>query len=910
MNPPTIGHKKLVDKVSSIPGDHFVFLSHASGNKTQKPGTKQYENKDPLPFSDKLAFVDVSFPAVTVGDSNVKTVMDVMKKLQADGYTDVVMVAGSDRVNDFTELLNKYQGQEYDFNTIEVVSAGERDPDAEGADGMSASKMRAAVRAGDFESFKQGAASPQIAKPMFDMLTKILKQNPMPGDAFNEEVLEMVTKKQIDDLEDQNHHSEVATLLAKHFGTDKEQKLVAKINALHSKRGNIEHDEQIARDKIIKKYYSKVTEAQAVEGLSKQDSLMGVKDPVISISDKNGKPVDRLKMSIAAKKYKFNMATIRPQFQHQDKVQHGQFTLSAPMNGQPMEALDNFSDEMVDKLRTAYEPLKGQKIVPGPLMKTFDKIDSNKDGLIQLYKADIPFVSMMAMSRLMLKHDMKADEINKLGKIRREDFVEEVNLDEMDMTHVLINMHGKVQGYTSNEKDAKEMSRRTKSTIHPIKKKVTDKTLEKMNALNKTPKELKDLGIIEEGMDTHCSDKCCGSDVTREDCTCSSDCDHCNCNSVNESKEEFKPHTMYDKNGKAHDAKTEKQHLDMKAKGWSHDKPKEEVTEDEFRDGHDLELLKQVSAQIAQDVANNDYTAIDDLLKNVSEAELRGFLSEMESTVNELIISKPAKRSKDDDEYEVDSKFPNLKTKKRPSHFDKRKALARMVPKMQNILSNVGEMDLTKEQLHGVLSKASKLMIEIAIAQKQEVVENLYSLNKDDVMKSEILVKGVGRYSVEGLMKNISEKLQDLSNESNSMEPFNYKNIKSKLDSGIVNVMLDSLIQAYDDLENARRKGGAASRSIPKDIFDDVMLQELEITQGTALKVLDNVANRSDKKPFPIRMKDGTVIDVSPALANEIINMYDSGGDVMQKKIMGLLSSGLGFKKLIDAAKQKNRTLR
>ena len=335
-----------------------------------------------------------------------------------------------------------------------------------------------------------------------------------------------------------------------------------------------------------------------------------------------------------------------------------------------------------------------------------------------------------------------------------------------------------------------------------------------------------------------------------------------------------------------------------------------ENNEDDFRDGHDLELLKQVSAQIAQDVANNDYTAIDDLLKNVSEAEMRGFLSEMESTVNELIISKPAKRSKDDDEYEVDSKFPNLKTKKRPSHFDRRKALARMVPKMQNILSNVGEMDLTKEQLHGVLSKASKLMIEIAIAQKQEVVENLYSLNKDDVMKSEILVKGVGRYSVEGLMKNISEKLQDLSNESNSMEPFNYKNIKSKLDSGIVNVMLDSLIQAYDDLENARRKGGAASRSIPKDIFDDVMLQELEITQGTALKVLDNVANRSDKKPFPIRMKDGTVIDVSPALANEIINMYDSGGDVMQKKIMGLLSSGLGFKKLIDAAKQKNRTLR
>ena len=60
----------------------------------------------------------------------------------------------------------------------------------------------------------------------------------------------------------------------------------------------------------------------------------------------------------------------------------------------------------------------------------------------------------------------------------------------------------------------------------------------------------------------------------------------------------------------------------------------ESVNEDDFRDGHDLGLLKQVSAQIAQDVANNDYTAIDDLLKNVSEAEMRGFLSEVEETMN------------------------------------------------------------------------------------------------------------------------------------------------------------------------------------------------------------------------------------------------------------------------------------
>ena len=73
------------------------------------------------------------------------------------------------------------------------------------------------------------------------------------------------------------------------------------------------------------------------------------------------------------------------------------------------------------------------------------------------------------------------------------------NLDEMVMKYVLINMQGKVQGYASDKKDALDIAKRTKSTMHPIKKKITDKTLEKMNALAKTPKELQDLGIIDEG---------------------------------------------------------------------------------------------------------------------------------------------------------------------------------------------------------------------------------------------------------------------------------------------------------------------------------------------------------------------------------------------------------------------------
>jgi len=759
MNPPTIGHKKLVDKVSSIAGDHFVFLSHASGNKTQKPGTKQYENKDPLPFSDKLAFVDVSFPTVTVGDSNVKTVMDAMKKLQADGYTDVIMVAGSDRVDSFTELLNKYQGTEYDFNTIEVVSAGERDPDAEGADGMSASKMRAAVRAGDFESFKQGAASPQIAKPMFDMLTKILKQNPMPGDAFNEEVLEMVTKKQIDDLEDQNHHSEVAELLAKHFGTDKEQKLVAKINALHSKRGHIERDEQIARDQVIKKYYSKVTE-------SAEDK------PYICVHAKKGE-------------YECNATTS--------------------------------------------------------------------------YGA-----AVKAAAHWKLKNTAGID------------------------AHLAVE-----DGPDEEQKD------RTRAST------------------------------MDEGMDTHCSDKCCGSDVTREDCTCSPDCAHCNCNSVNESKEEFKPHTMYDKNGKAHDAKTEKQHLDMKAKGWSHDKPKKKIDEKQDSlmgvedpvinisdlNGKPIDKLKMSVA--AKKYQFNMKTirpqfAHQDKVKHrqyTLSAPVNG--QPIESKVAEILVKNPGRQDKVN--YKTDKDLPNLRIKKKPSHFDKRKALASMVPKMQKVLSSVREMDLDKEQLRGVMQKAARLMVEIEIAQKRAVVENLHSLNKDDVMKSEVLVKGIGRYSVEGLMKNISEKLDDLSADSQSMSPFAYKNIKAKLDSGVIGIMLDSLVQAYDDLENARRKGGAASRSIPKNIFDDITLKELNLfkrksdgpKQSTALAVLNNVMNRSDPKPFPIRMYDGEVVNVTPATATKIVNLHDGSGKSTRDTIEKLLGTHNGFRELVKKVSKK-----
>ena len=161
MNPPTIGHAKLVDAIKSQPGDPFIFLS-----QSQKPKT------DPLSFEDKLRYAKFFFPNVTIGNPEVKTIIQALQKVESLGYQQLIYVAGSDRVQAFEELLNKYNGKDFTFKSIKVVSAGERDPDADGAEGMSASKMRQAAADNDIESFKQGVPQQEVADEMFAAVRK------------------------------------------------------------------------------------------------------------------------------------------------------------------------------------------------------------------------------------------------------------------------------------------------------------------------------------------------------------------------------------------------------------------------------------------------------------------------------------------------------------------------------------------------------------------------------------------------------------------------------------------------------------------------------------------------------------------------------------------------------------------
>ena len=169
-NPPTIGHQKLLDKVVSmtkqVNGKGYVFLSQKQNNKT-----------DPLTFKEKQDYLQMFYPNIAIGDAGVKTIIQALQKIQAEGRTRIVMVAGSDRVAEFQKLLNQYNGKPdkqgndlYKFDSIDVVSAGERDPDQEGAAGASASKARELANKGQEHEFSKIIMGGNNGKKLYDII--------------------------------------------------------------------------------------------------------------------------------------------------------------------------------------------------------------------------------------------------------------------------------------------------------------------------------------------------------------------------------------------------------------------------------------------------------------------------------------------------------------------------------------------------------------------------------------------------------------------------------------------------------------------------------------------------------------------------------------------------------------------
>ena len=149
-NPPTVGHGKLLSaaKKAAAGGDLKVY-----------PSRSQDPKKNPLDPDMKISFMRKMFPDYAesiINDSEMKTIFNVLVLASEDGYENVNIVVGSDRQAEFENLATKYNGELYNFENIRVISAGVRDADAEGVEGMSASKMRKAVADDDFDSFRKG----------------------------------------------------------------------------------------------------------------------------------------------------------------------------------------------------------------------------------------------------------------------------------------------------------------------------------------------------------------------------------------------------------------------------------------------------------------------------------------------------------------------------------------------------------------------------------------------------------------------------------------------------------------------------------------------------------------------------------------------------------------------------------
>jgi len=171
-NPPTIGHQKLIQKVQSmakqVNGKGYIFLSHKQNNKT-----------DPLSFKEKQQYITthINDSTLEVGNATANTIIKALQVIQSQGRTRIIMIAGDDRIVEFQKLLNQYNGKPdkagndlYKFDEIQVVSAGQRDPDADDIAGVSASKARELALKGNWHEFSKIILGGDNGKVLYDKI--------------------------------------------------------------------------------------------------------------------------------------------------------------------------------------------------------------------------------------------------------------------------------------------------------------------------------------------------------------------------------------------------------------------------------------------------------------------------------------------------------------------------------------------------------------------------------------------------------------------------------------------------------------------------------------------------------------------------------------------------------------------
>ena len=151
-NPPHAGHQQLMDIAAAS-------AAQEESDYIIVPSRSQDPKKNPLDADTKVSVMRQMFPQHSeriINDGANRTIFDVLKKAHNDGYTNVRIVAGQDRVKEFDKLSQNYNGQLYQFDNMEVISSGDRDPDSDGVEGLSSSRMRLAAAEGDFKTFRAG----------------------------------------------------------------------------------------------------------------------------------------------------------------------------------------------------------------------------------------------------------------------------------------------------------------------------------------------------------------------------------------------------------------------------------------------------------------------------------------------------------------------------------------------------------------------------------------------------------------------------------------------------------------------------------------------------------------------------------------------------------------------------------
>lgn len=165
MNPPTIGHARVFETMAGVGGDYKIFVSQTQDKK-----------ENPLDYKTKIKFIKSIHPEhadSVVEDASLNTILKVAVSLYNHGYTSASVVAGSDRLETFKKLLNDYNGVEgkahgyYNFEPLEFVSSGARDPDSPGVEGASASKARDLAKEGDLEGFTAATGAGNLSEELY-----------------------------------------------------------------------------------------------------------------------------------------------------------------------------------------------------------------------------------------------------------------------------------------------------------------------------------------------------------------------------------------------------------------------------------------------------------------------------------------------------------------------------------------------------------------------------------------------------------------------------------------------------------------------------------------------------------------------------------------------------------------------